>query len=112
MGGLDKIQETMDTLNEIKTNIQTKYDGIMSKIVTLQTELSELPAKSKNHSEQWLNDQKVKLQSKIERYEQTAKEWIDQQLKKAQEWVDEIVNEIQAFILELAKSMITSFAGI
>lgn len=111
MTGTEKIQEVMNQLNEIKKNIQDKYDKIMDKVGGLQEQLIQVQ-NSTNQSPQWIDKQKKKIQTKIDDLTKKITTWLEEQLKKAQAWLDGIKEEITQMISDLLLTPALAMAGI
>ena len=64
MTGQEKILEVIEQVNEIKNNIQKKYDKIMGKIAEYQEKLNEVIQNAQKNSEIWVEKQKKKIMNK------------------------------------------------
>lgn len=111
MTGQEKIQEITNQLNEIKKNIQDKYDKIMSKVSDLQEKLQEIN-NSVGQSQQWIEKQKKKIQSKIDELTSKITDWLKEQMAKAQKWMDGVKDEIMQMIADLLLTPILAMVGI
>lgn len=111
MTGAEKIQEVMTQLNEIKKNIQDKYDKVMGKVGELQEKLSVID-NAVGQSKQWIDKQKKKIQTKIDDLTKKITDWLKEQLEKAQAWMDKIKEEITQMIADLLLTPVLALAGI
>lgn len=111
MSGADKIIEAAETVATVKQKIQDKYDKIMGKILKLQKDLDNLANDIVNHTEAWIEEQRIKIQNKINKYRKTIEDWMKEQLRKIEEWLEEVKKEIEEFIQNLLKSMVMAIMG-
>ena len=112
MTGADKISEAMQTLADIKANIQEKYDKIMGKIDKYLAQIDEVIANAQNQSKEWVDKKVEKLKEKIKDLTDKITAWMEQKLKDAQAWLDNIKKEIEEFVAELLLSMVKAIAGV
>ena len=112
MTGADKISEAMQTLADIKANIQEKYDKIMGKIDAYLVQIDEVIANAQNQSKEWVDKKVEKLKEKIKDLTDRITAWMEQKLKDAQAWLDNIKAEIEEFVAELLLSMVKAIAGV
>lgn len=112
MTGADKISEAMQTLADIKANIQEKYDKIMGKIDEYLVQIDEVIANAQNQSKEWVDKKVEKLKEKIKDLTDKITAWMEQKLKDAQAWLDNIKKEIEEFVAELLLSMVKAIAGV
>ena len=111
MTGAEKIQEVMTQLDEIKKNIQNKYDKVMGKVEELQEKLSVID-NAIGRSKQWIDKQKKKIQAKIDDLTRKIRTWLEDQMKKAQSWMDKIKEEITQMIANLLLAPVLALTGI
>lgn len=112
MTGPEKIAEAMQTLADIKANIQKKYDDIMGKVNKYMKEIDETIANAQNQSKEWVDKKVNKLKEKVKDLTDKITAWMKQKLKDAQAWLDNIKKEIEDFIKELLMSMVLAIAGV
>ena len=112
MTGVGKIQEVTTQLNEIKKNIQDKYDKVMGKVGKLQEKLKAVEENAVGQSKQWIDKQKKKIQTKIEGLTKKITEWLKDQMEKAQSWMDKIKEEITQMIADLSLAPVLALTGI
>lgn len=112
MTGPEKISEAIQTLADIKANIQNKYDIVMGKIDKYIKEIDETIANAQNHSKEWVNKKVNKLKEKVNELTNNITAWMEQKLKDAQAWLDNVKKEIEDFIKELLTSMVLAIAGV
>lgn len=111
MTGAEKIQEVMTQLDEIKKNIQNKYDKVVGKVEELQKKLSVID-NAIGQSKQWIDKQKKKIQTKIDDLTGKIRTWLEDQMKKAQSWMDKIKEEITQMIANLLLAPVLALTGI
>ena len=109
MNGASKKIEAMQTLNDIKNNIQSKYDKIMKRIGALKNELDKLDDASKSHSELWVKERRKTINDKIDRLTNDSKKWQDEQLKKAQNWLSNVESEANNSVIDLKTTQLSVF---
>ena len=112
MTGPEKIAEATKTLNDIKKNIQEKYDGVMGKIDKYTKEIDETIANKQNQSKEWVDKKVDRLKKKIRELTQKITEWLERKLNDAQAWLDNVKKDIEDFIKELLMSMVLAIAGV
>lgn len=112
MTGADKISEAMQTLAEIKANIQEKYDKVMNRIDEYLSQIDEVIINAQNQSKEYIDKKVAKLKGKINDLTNKITAWMEQKLKEAQAWLDNIKAEIEEFVAELLLSMVNAIAGV
>jgi F0F1-type ATP synthase membrane subunit b/b' len=112
MTGQEKIVEVVKQVEEIKSNIQKKYDKIMGKIAECQEKLNEIIQNAQKNSQVWVEKQKTKIMNKINMLKKKIEDWLKTQMEKAQAWLDNIKQEIMDFIAKLLMSMVLAITGI
>lgn len=112
MTGADKISEAMQTLAEIKANIQEKYDKVMNRIDEYLSQIDEVIINAHNQSKEYIDKKVAKLKGKINDLTNKITAWMEQKLKEAQAWLDNIKAEIEEFVAELLLSMVNAIAGV
>lgn len=112
MTGQEKIAEAMQTLADIKANIQKKYDDVIVRIDGYLKQIDETIANERNQSKEWVDKKVTDLKKKVQDLTDTITAWMEQKLKDAQAWLDNIKKEIEEFIAELLMSMVTAIAGV
>lgn len=112
MTGPEKIAEAMQTLADIKANIQKKYDDVVVRIDGYLKQIDETIANERNQSKEWVDKKVTDLKKKVQDLTDTITAWMEQKLKDAQAWLDNIKKEIEEFIAELLMSMVTAIAGV
>ena len=91
-------QETQETFNEIKTQIEEKYQKMIDKISSVQKEIDDAIYKYANKSQEWI-DKKIKmLTNKLNEYKKIAEDWLKTQMNKLREWVKSIEDAIKEWI--------------
>ena len=61
----DTLQDLNNTYEEIKQNIQSKYDKVIGEIAELDKKIQDLYTNSTNNSKQWVNHQISAIKNKI-----------------------------------------------
>ena len=108
--GAERISEVANTFNDIKKNIQDKYDKVAGRVEKLQKESDELD-NANNQSPVWIEKQKKKIQSKIDTLLKNLENWLFDQLEKAQKWMDNMTKELTKIITDVLSAPLIAMMG-
>lgn len=107
---IEKLQTINDNYSKIRNCIDKKKEIIDSKIMSLKKDINELDNKYPNNTEQWKQDQREKIQKKINELQGHLNIYIETQTKKMDNWFDNVKTDIQKIISEKLVSMINALS--
>lgn len=104
----DTLQDLNNTYEEIKQNIQSKYDKVIGEIAELDKKIQDLYTNSTNNSKQWINQQISIIKNKINKKKEALEKWLKQKLEDAQKWLDGVMDMIKQKIADMIISMLNA----